>query len=408
MSHSRTPSSPAVASVRPSELNATPYSPAPSCSGTEAVVRGQRGQHGQGGAAGLRRGLDPVGLQPEQAREGDVVVEMCARLRRQRPGHVGALLTSPALDAADRERRRDGGDQREQRDRARDGPPVAMGLSPLGGAAVVEELALDVVEPFLVRRAPLERRGQPRAAVEVGRLAAARDPLAGGIGDPAMEAASLRVVLEPAAQPRPFAQQRLVRELDVALADREQALGGERADGAGVLELLQRDAPALAASVLAFGRQPQQYRARLGLLCAGRGARTPPPRGAPPPRARRRCPRRWPAAGAVRPAAARAPAARWTAVAARPARARRRRPARPSARAPPRARRGRREPRRRGGTRRGASGSRARGAPPAGSRAAGTLRNGRSSPRGSPARRSAARRATRRRTPHARPRRSRR
>ena len=65
-----------------------------------------------------------------------------------------------------------------------------------------------------------------------------------------MKAAALGVGLEPAAQPRPLAKQRLVGDLDRALVDRQQAaLGehGERPGGVGValeLELVDGDAAA--------------------------------------------------------------------------------------------------------------------------------------------------------------------
>ena len=45
-----------------------------------------------------------------------------------------------------------------------------------------------------------------------------------------MQPPALGVVLQPAAQARPLAQQRLVGDLDLALADREQAALGERGE----------------------------------------------------------------------------------------------------------------------------------------------------------------------------------
>ena len=70
---------------------------------------------------------------------------------------------------------------------------------------------------------PLERRGQPRAAVELARVAAAGVPLARRVAQVVVQPPALGVLLEPAAQPRPLAQQRLVRDLDLALADRDEA-----------------------------------------------------------------------------------------------------------------------------------------------------------------------------------------
>ena len=60
---------------------------------------------------------------------------------------------------------------------------------------------------------PVERGGQPRAAVELGRVAAAVVPLARRDAEVVVQAAALGVLLEPAAQARPLAQQRLVGDL---------------------------------------------------------------------------------------------------------------------------------------------------------------------------------------------------
>ena len=141
-----------------------------------------------------------------------------------------------------------------------------------------------------------------------------------------MQPAALRVLLEPAAQPRPLAQQRLVRDLDLALADRDQAVVGEHGEDVGdalAVELVERDAAAHDRVALAFARQPQQDPARHARAARGRAARRRARRAARPRRARRRCARRRPCAGAGRRGAARARAARWTAAAARRARPRR-------------------------------------------------------------------------------------
>ena len=84
-----------------------------------------------------------------------------------------------------------------------------------------------------------------------------------------MKAAALGVLLEPAAQARPLAKQRLVGDLDGALVDREQAgLGehGERPGGVRValeLELVERNAAAnerLRRLLLLRAGQAQQHR----------------------------------------------------------------------------------------------------------------------------------------------------
>ena len=116
-----------------------------------------------------------------------------------------------------------------------------------------------------------------------------------------MEAAALGVLHEPGPQARPFAQKRLVGDLDRALVDGQQATLGEhreRPGGVGValeLELVERD-PAtderLRLHVVA--RQPQQHRPRPALLGQRSGAGRPARRaGRPRPRRRRRRSYAW-------------------------------------------------------------------------------------------------------------------
>jgi hypothetical protein len=69
-----------------------------------------------------------------------------------------------------------------------------------------------------VRAGPVECRGQPGAAVELARVAPALLPVAGGGDQVPVDAPALGVLLQPAAQARPLAQERLVGDLDLALA----------------------------------------------------------------------------------------------------------------------------------------------------------------------------------------------
>ena len=91
------------------------------------------------------------------------------------------------------------------------------------GTALVEEGAFELVEVALVACGPVERRGEPRAAVELAGVAAAGLPLARRVDQVLVEAPALGVLLEPAAQARPFAQQRLVRDLERPLDPRSRA-----------------------------------------------------------------------------------------------------------------------------------------------------------------------------------------
>ena len=77
--------------------------------------------------------------------------------------------------------------------------------------------------------APFERLGRAgcRGTARRRRGRAAATPRARG-GEAAMDPQALAVLLDPAAQPRPLAQQRLVRDLDGAGADGQQPAVGEQ------------------------------------------------------------------------------------------------------------------------------------------------------------------------------------
>ena len=78
-----------------------------------------------------------------------------------------------------------------------------------------------------MRVGPLGRGREPDAAVEVGLVAAARVPRLGVRGEFAVDGAPLRVGLEPVAQPRPVAEERLVRNLGEAVANSHEPRVGE-------------------------------------------------------------------------------------------------------------------------------------------------------------------------------------
>ena len=88
----------------------------------------------------------------------------------------------------------------------------ALGCRPAG----VQEVALDRVEFSAVSGPPLERDGEPRPAIELGRVASPVIPVARGVREVAPDAAALGVLVEPAAQAWPLPQQRLVRHLDAS------------------------------------------------------------------------------------------------------------------------------------------------------------------------------------------------
>src|SRR4051812_44133725 len=129
--------------------------------------------------------------------------------------------------------------------------------APARGLAVVEEGALDVIELGIVLGRPIKRRGQARSAVQVPRVAAARRPLLRRATQVAVKPPAFSVLFQPAAQPRPLAQQRLVRDLDLARADREQAAVGELGQHgpSALAELLEPDPRADRRVAAALARQ---------------------------------------------------------------------------------------------------------------------------------------------------------
>ena len=78
------------------------------------------------------------------------------------------------------------------------------------------------VQRVRVRLRPLHRRAEPRAAIEVAGLPAARLPAAGRVAELAVQADPGAILLEPRAQRRPLADQHLVGDLRRPLAERDE------------------------------------------------------------------------------------------------------------------------------------------------------------------------------------------
>ena len=155
----------------------------------------------------------------------------------------------------------------------------------------------------VVRAGPVERRGEPGAAVELARVAPGRLPVAGGGDQVRVQPAPLRVLLEPAAQPRPLAQQRLVGDLDAPLADRDEALSASTR---------QRSADAVAARARPAARggarrpSPSPSASRSSIAPRDRAARSSSSRSYARSASRATAPRTPPAAlvgGQAQPAA---------------------------------------------------------------------------------------------------------
>ena len=130
-------------------------------------------------------------------------------------------------------------------------PPLPRGLARRGCAALLEELALELVErcrspPLSSHSSVAARRG---AAVELARLASSGLPLRRRQGQMAVQTTALRVLLEPGDESRPLLDQGLVHEFDGAVVGDEQPPLDERREHArdarvvlGV-ELVARHAP---------------------------------------------------------------------------------------------------------------------------------------------------------------------
>ena len=213
----------------------------------ETVTVGAERERSQCGAVAVhdpeRRGAAQQGREQVRASrdrvvEGDAgvgeeqrVVEafLGQRLGPQALGGLGGGRAARALALGDRDHPGDHGgreqhaDAGEQRPKAADGAALALGLALARDLARVEELALELVQLGVVLGGPVERRGEPGAAVELGGIALGVAPLLRGADQVVVKASALGVGLEPAPQPRPLAKQRLVGDLDRALVDGEQA-----------------------------------------------------------------------------------------------------------------------------------------------------------------------------------------
>ncbi len=89
----------------------------------------------------------------------------------------------------------------------------------LGG---LEKLSLQGVHILSMGLGPFTRLGQPRAAVQLAGVAVHLFPRLGGLGQVAVYLQRLTVLVQPAAQGRPLADQGLVGDLDGILVGRDQ------------------------------------------------------------------------------------------------------------------------------------------------------------------------------------------
>ena len=268
----------------------------PDALGVVALQRGEQVSAGLDAVLDLDRG----GRVEHRLREGRGGARQRAdalRVRGQRLRLGGALGVLGGVARDDGEHAAQDGDD-EEHGRARQQGPEAAVRPSLGAALAVgllgsgvEERALGGVELGPPGLDELERGGEPGAAVEVGGLAAAGVPEPRGVSELLVRADPGAVLVEPAAQLRPLADQRLVRDLGRAVVERDEALLGEPAAGAP-RRTLRRRPPARARRRPRAGASPR---------CPRRARSCGPGRRGPAGAARRAARRR--AASAVRPMA---------------------------------------------------------------------------------------------------------
>ena len=254
--------------------------------------------------------------------------------RRRLPlrGAAGHQRDGPRDERRNEERDRNG-QQRAQ-------PPVGAGE---GRPALLEELVLEAVQPrLLAGTGPLERRREPRAAIELARFSSRRLPLGRRFCQMEVKPAALRVLLEPRPEPRPLLEERFVHELDGPVVGHEQPPFDEHRQHARDalvvvgIEFGERDTPPRERVAVTAGNEAQHDAScdRLVVIAqrAKRGLRVSTHRAPDSAAARTQrqsaCSRRDPAKGRAAPSAS---------AEARPPRLRRRRRAHRRAQAPPRA-----------------------------------------------------------------------
>ena len=168
--------------------------------GEQVVARGRRVVEGDPLARQQQRAVEPCSFSAWAPSRCASAARAWARAR-PRPSSASTAATAATTRSAD-----DAGERKPQ------AAPGALARSPAG----VEELLLDGVELRRVSGAPLERRAGARR----GRARRGRAPVAPFARRGSWRcSADLGVLLEPAAQPRPLAQERLVGDLDRAGAD---------------------------------------------------------------------------------------------------------------------------------------------------------------------------------------------
>jgi hypothetical protein len=184
-------------------------------------------------AAGGKRVIESDAFAGEQegAVEQRLVEGLCSKPLGGSRCCLGARR--PPFACCDKGGRGDRDKKRERHGEEAAQPSVRASLSARlareGAAAIFQELALEPVQPRFIGGliGPLKRCREAGAAIELARVSPARLPFDGRLGQMAVQASSLRVLLEPAHEPRPLVEERLVDELDGLVVDDEQSTSDE-------------------------------------------------------------------------------------------------------------------------------------------------------------------------------------
>ena len=185
-------------------------------------------------AAGDLRIGESDALARQEQRAVEVVLGQCLNADPLRVGRPRRSARDAALMHGDeRAERGQGKQRRDAGEREAQAALRALGRGPPG----VEERTFARVELALMTGAPLQGDGQSRPAIEVARIASALLPVVGGPSEVLLDATALGILFEPPAQAGPFAQQRLVGNLDRGGAHGQQPAVGEHLEDGGDLAL---------------------------------------------------------------------------------------------------------------------------------------------------------------------------
>ena len=139
----------------------------------------------------------------------------------------------------------------------------------VGAHGRIQVLALGRIELVAVIGGPFARRVEAGTAVEIGRLASGAVPQLGRGAEAALQPQAVAVLFEPRPQPRPLANERLVRDLRGSVVERDEPGLGEPFEQRVDLGLRSAGGHEIVDRRRAGGCPPRRRRSR---SAAGRGS----------------------------------------------------------------------------------------------------------------------------------------